>query len=161
METVPIPNDVLSVTEVSRRVRTLLESSFSRIRVEGEVTGLHRAASGHIYFSLSERDPDGGTVKLDCVVYRHSRAAAGLEIQNGKRVVCAGRITAWGGASRYQMSVDSVAESGIGEMLRRLEELRRRLAAEGRRSVEEGFTMTRYVDQLEDLLRRACQKAES
>ncbi|HOU53527.1 MAG TPA: exodeoxyribonuclease VII large subunit [Myxococcota bacterium] len=131
METVPIPNDVLSVLEVSRRVRTLLESSFSRVRVEGEVTGLHRAASGHVYFSLSERDSDGGVVKLDCVVYRHSRAAAGPEIQNGRRVICAGRLTAWGGSSRYQMSVDSISESGIGEMLRRLEELRRRLAAEG------------------------------
>jgi len=47
------------------------------------------------------------------------------------------------------------------DLLVRDDSLRRRLAAEGRRSVEEGFTMTRYVDQLEDLLRRACQKAES
>jgi len=131
METLPIANDVLSVVEVSRQIRTLLESSFPRVRVEGEVTGLHKASSGHFYFSLSERDPSGSNVKLDCVVYRHSRAAAGLDLRDGQRVICAGRLTAWGGASRYQLSVDSITESGIGEMLRRLEELRRRLAAEG------------------------------
>ena len=128
----PVRNpDVLTVAQVSRLVKTLLETSFSRIRVEGEVTGFKRAASGHAYFSLTERDPEGGTLKLDCVIYRFARAAASVDLHDGQRVVASGRMTSWGGTSRYQLNVDAVEEAGIGDLLRRLEELRRRLAGEG------------------------------
>lgn len=131
MEVQPRGAEVLSVAQVSRLVKTLLETSFSRIRVEGEVTGFKRAASGHSYFALAERDPEGGTLKLDCVVYRFARAAAAVDLRDGQRVVAAGRMTAYGGTSRYQLVVDAIEEAGIGDLLRRLEELRRRLADEG------------------------------
>lgn len=131
MEAMPRPDDVLTVAEVSRRVRNLLESAFPRVRVEGEVTGFKRAASGHSYFALTERDPDGTTAKLECVIYRFARAAAAVDLRDGQRIIAAGRLTSYAGTSRYQMSVDAVEEAGLGDLLRRLEELRRRLAAEG------------------------------
>lgn len=131
MEVQPRTVDVLSVAQVSRLVKTLLETSFARIRVEGEVTGYKRAASGHSYFALTERDPEGGTLKLECVIYRFARAAASVDLRDGQRVVASGRMTSYGGTSRYQLTVDAVEEAGIGDLLRRLEELRRRLALEG------------------------------
>ena len=131
MELQPRQTDVLTVVQVSRLVKNLLETSFSRIRVEGEITGFKRAVSGHSYFALTERDPEGGTLKLDCVIYRFARVAAALDLRDGQRVVATGRVTSYGGTSRYQLSVDAVEEAGIGDLLRRLEELRRRLAAEG------------------------------
>jgi exodeoxyribonuclease VII large subunit len=131
METMPRPDDVLTVAEVSRQVRNLLESAFPRVKVEGEVTGHKRAASGHSYFALTERDADGTTAKLECVIYRFARAAAAVDLRDGQRIIASGRLTAYAGTSRYQLSVDAVQDAGLGDLLRRLDELRRRLAAEG------------------------------
>jgi exodeoxyribonuclease VII large subunit len=125
------PATILTVAQVSRQVKDLLEESFSRLSVEGEVTGYKKAVSGHHYFSLSERDLSGTTMKLDCVVYRFARAAARLVLRDGQKVIVTGRITAWGGASKYQFVAEQVEEAGHGDLLRRLEELKQRLAAEG------------------------------
>jgi exodeoxyribonuclease VII large subunit len=123
---------VFSVVEVSGRIKSLLEGTFNRISVEGEVTGLKPSTSGHVYFSLAEKDVRLTTQKLDCVIYRFASASrSGLQFRDGDRVIATGRITAWGGASKYQMSVDSVRQSGAGNLLQKLEELRRRLMAEG------------------------------
>ncbi|HPB51239.1 MAG TPA: exodeoxyribonuclease VII large subunit [Myxococcota bacterium] len=123
---------VFSVVQISGRIKTVLEDQFRRVSVEGEVTGLKGAGSGHMYFSLAERDARNVTHKLDCVIYKFVSAArqAG-QFKEGDRVVATGRITAWGGASKYQMSVDSIRLAGAGNLLRRLEELRNRLLAEG------------------------------
>lgn len=129
----PFPDDegaILTVAQVSRQIKMLLEDAFPRLRVRGEVTGFKKAVSGHAYFSLSERDPGGQTLKLDCVLYKFSRAAS-RTLRDGDSIVATGRITAWGGASRYQMVVEQVEDAGEGDLLRRLEALKRRLEAEG------------------------------
>ena len=131
MEGVPAGDaTVLTVAQVSRQIKLLLEDSFPHVHVRGEVTGCKRAASGHVYFSLAERDPSGQTLKLDCVLFKHARASS-RELRDGDAIVAAGRLTAWGGASRYQMIVEQVQDVGEGDLLRRLEALKRRLEAEG------------------------------
>ena len=121
----------LTVVEVSRAVRELLEGVFSRVSVQGEVTGFKRSANGHIYFALTEADPSGGTARLDCVVWRSSRIAAKLDLSDGESVIATGRMSAWSGSSRYQLVVEKVELAGRGDLLRRLEETRRRLLQEG------------------------------
>ena len=132
MEIQPRPEPgPLSVFEVSRRIKELLEASFPRVRVEGEVTGAKKSAPGHVYFSLAGTDPAGGTAKLDCVVWRSSRALVGIDLRDGQKIVATGRVSSYAGSSRYQLIVDHVEDAGAGDLLRRLEELKRRLAAEG------------------------------
>jgi exodeoxyribonuclease VII large subunit len=134
MATTPQREDrVLSVAEVSRLVREVLETGIGRVSVEGEVSGFKRSANGHCYFSLLGTDPAGGKACLDCVVWRSARIAAALDLVNGRKVVATGRMTSYAGSgsSRYQLSADSVQEAGQGDLLRRLEELKVRLAAEG------------------------------
>lgn len=124
----------MTVAEVSARVKEVLEGTFPRVSVEGEVTGFKVSGSGHAYFALTERPEGGaGTLALECVLYRFTRAAQTVVIQNGRRVVATGRISSWAGSggSRYQLVVQAVREAGAGDLLRRLEELKRRLAAEG------------------------------
>ncbi len=121
---------VLTVAQVSRQIKLLLEDSFPRVRVRGEITGYKKAASGHAYFSLAERDVGGQTLKLDCVLYKFSRASS-RALRDGDLIVAAGRVTAWGGASRYQLVVEQIDDAGEGDLLRRLEVLKRRLEAEG------------------------------
>ncbi len=123
---------VWSVVQISGRIKALLEGAFQRVSVEGEVTGLKPATSGHTYFSLAEKDARGVTHKLDCVIYKFAGAARGAaSLREGDRVVATGRVTAWGGASKYQMAVDAIRQSGAGNLLKKLEELRARLLAEG------------------------------
>ncbi len=130
----PFADRVLTVAEVSALVREVLEGTFPRISVEGEVVGFRVASSGHAYFSLTEKPPgETSTLTLECVLYRFARAAQSVIIQNGKRIVAKGRLSAWAGSggSRYQLVVQAVREAGQGDLLRRLEDLKRRLAAEG------------------------------
>ncbi len=130
----PFEDRVMTVAEVSALVKEVLEGTFPRVSVEGEVTGFKVAGSGHAYFSLAERAAESSqTLTLDCVLYRFTRAARSLTIENGKRVVATGRISSWAGSggSRYQLVVQAIREAGAGDLLRRLEELKRRLAAEG------------------------------
>jgi len=123
---------VFSVAELSRLVRDVLEGTFRRVSVEGEVTGFIRAASGHCYFALTERDPGrSGTLRLDCAVFKWSGLARNLDIRDGQKLVASGKVSSWGGSSRYQLVVDSVREAGAGDLLRKLEELKKKLQAEG------------------------------
>lgn len=130
----PFEDRVMTVAEVSALVKEVLEGTFPRVSVEGEVTGLKVAGSGHAYFSLTERAAESSqALTLDCVLYRFTRAARTLDIQNGQRVVATGRVSSWAGSggSRYQLVVSAIRAAGAGDLLRRLEELKRRLAAEG------------------------------
>ncbi len=89
----PFEDRVMTVAEVSALVKEVLEGTFPRVSVEGEVTGFKVAGSGHAYFSLAERAAESSqTLTLDCVLYRFTRAARSLTIENGKRGVATGRI---------------------------------------------------------------------
>lgn len=132
MEDVDLFQDkVFSVGEISRLVHDVLEGTFRRVSVEGEVTSFTRAASGHSYFALTDRDARGGTLRLDCAVFKWSRLGRDLDLSNGQKVIASGKVSSWGGSSRYQLIVDSVRESGTGDLLRRLEELKKKLSDEG------------------------------
>ena len=84
-------DEVMSVIVVSSRIKTLLEGTFRRVSVEGDVTGFKPAMSGHVYFSLAERDAEGSTQKLDCVIYRFAGAGRAPILKDGDRVVATGR----------------------------------------------------------------------
>jgi len=122
---------VFSVAEISQLVHDVLEGTFQRVSVQGEITSFKRAASGHSYFSLTERDSRGGTLRLDCAIFKWARLAREVDLKDGKKVVASGKISSWGGSSRYQLIVDSIRESGAGDLLQKLEELKRKLALEG------------------------------
>lgn len=123
---------VFTVVQITGRIKGILEGEIGRVSVEGEVTGLKPAGSGHTYFSLTERDARGQTQKLNCAIYKFSSAARIVgTFREGDRVVATGRVSAWGGSSSYQLSVDSIRQSGAGNLLKKLEELRARLLAEG------------------------------
>ena len=115
---------VLSISEISQALKRNVEDAFSRVRVQGEITGFKRAASGHLYFSLK----DEGAV-LDGVCWRGTRLA--LEPDDGMEVIATGRLSTYAPRSRYQMVVESMELAGAGALLKLLEERKKKLAAEG------------------------------
>lgn len=116
-----------TVTEISALVRNCLEERFGLVEVEGEITDFRGAsASGHQYFSLKDAQS-----RIGVVLFAGRAAAVRCRIENGKKVRVAGKLTAYGGTSRYQIVAASVVDVGVGDLALRFEELKRRLAAEG------------------------------
>jgi exodeoxyribonuclease VII large subunit len=117
-----------TVAELSVALKRTVEGAFGRVRVRGEVSGLRRPGSGHLYFNLKDKLADD---VLAAVCFR--AVAGGLRVrpEDGLEVVATGRITTYPGQSRYQIVVESLEVAGVGAWLALLEERRRRLAAEG------------------------------
>jgi hypothetical protein len=114
--------ETLTVSQLTRRIGAAV-GGIGRVRVEGEVTQLTRARSGHVYFSLKE----GGAV-LDCKIWQ-SRVARALPfaLAEGMSVVCHGPLEVYAPRGTYSLIVDRVEQRGLGELLVRLEELKREL----------------------------------
>ena len=118
--------NVLSVTQLSNQLRLTLEKQFDRIAVEGEISSLKKAASGHVYFSLKDEDSI-----LNAIVWRGSVAKLKAPLEEGTQVVAYGRITTYGPRSNYQIIIDHMEVAGMGALIQRFEDLKKKLEAEG------------------------------
>jgi len=115
-----------SVSELSTALRRTVEDRFPFVRVRGEVSGLKRHSSGHIYFDLKDE-----SAVLNAVIWRLTAQRLKVRPEAGAEVVCTGRITTYAGSSRYQMIVEQVELAGLGALMALLEERKKKLAAEG------------------------------
>ncbi|MEW6550352.1 MAG: exodeoxyribonuclease VII large subunit, partial [Spirochaetota bacterium] len=118
--------EVLTVSELTARIKGSLETSFSTVSVEGEISGLKAAASGHLYFSLK----DTGAL-VQAVMFRMRQEALDFMPQDGQKVLAYGSVSVYPPRGQYQLIVQSMKKSGIGDILATLEERKRRLAQEG------------------------------
>jgi exodeoxyribonuclease VII large subunit len=117
---------VESVSEFTRRVKALLESSVRPGWVRGEVSNLRAQSSGHVYFSLK----DAGA-QLACVLFRGDAARQGVALRDGVQVVVFGEISVYEVRGQYQLIVRLVVDDGVGRLQKEFEALKRRLADEG------------------------------
>ena len=116
----------LSVSELNRDVRTLLETELPRLWVEGEISNLARPASGHVYFSLKD---DGAQIR--CAFFRQRQRGLSFRPDNGQQVLVRGRVSLYEPRGDYQLIVEQMEEAGEGELRRRFEQLKKKLAGEG------------------------------
>lgn len=122
-------DDVLktySVSHISLLIKETLETTFTRVRIEGEVSGAKLHTSGHLYFALKD-----DTAVLDSVCWRMTVSRLPFVVRDGMAVVCSGRITSYAGRSKYQLVVDGIEMAGEGALLKLLEDRKKKLAAEG------------------------------
>jgi exodeoxyribonuclease VII large subunit len=115
-----------TVTELSLALKRVVETGFSRVRVRGEISGLKRHTSGHVYFALKDQD-----AVLDGVCWRGSFQGLSVNPQDGMEIIATGRLTTYPGRSKYQIVVEAMELAGEGALLKLLEERKRKLAAEG------------------------------
>ena len=115
-----------TVSELSFRLKRVVEESFSYVRVRGEISGFMRARSGHLYLSLKD-----DKAVLDAVCWKGTAAALRFRPEDGLEVVCTGRLSTYPGRSRYQLVIERMEPAGVGALMALLEERRRKLAAEG------------------------------
>ncbi|WP_104204605.1 exodeoxyribonuclease VII large subunit [Billgrantia saliphila] len=116
----------LSVSEVNRRARQLLESGLGEVWVEGELSGVSRPASGHVYFTLKD-----ASAQLRCALFRNRARFVAAPMRDGDRVKVRGRVSLFEPRGDYQLIAEAVQAAGEGELLLALERLKQRLAAEG------------------------------
>jgi exodeoxyribonuclease VII large subunit len=128
MTTAPARREaILSVTEINRRVRTALAEEFPAVWVRGELTELRPpSASGHRYFSLKD-----DRSLLECAIFQREASRLRFELRNGLAVEAFGRISVFEPRGRYQLVIEAMRPAGLGERLLALEDLKRRLQAEG------------------------------
>ena len=104
----------------------MVEDRFGFVRLRGELSGVKRAASGHLYCSLKDEK-----AVIDGVMWRGSTSRLAFVPEDGIEVVATGKLTTYAGRSKYQIVMDSMEVAGEGALLALLEKTRARLAAEG------------------------------
>lgn len=117
---------VETVSQFTRRVKTLLEEGLRPGWVRGEVSNLRVQASGHVYFSLK----DAGA-QLAAVLFRGDAARQTVALRDGLQVVAFGEVSVYEARGQYQLIVRVLIEDGVGRLQREFEALKRRLAEEG------------------------------
>ncbi len=116
----------LSVSEISALLKRTVEDRFGFVRLRGELSGVKRAASGHLYCALKDEK-----AVIDGVMWRGGAQRLGFRPEDGIEVVATGKLTTYPGRSKYQIVIESMEIAGEGALLALLEKLRQRLAAEG------------------------------
>lgn len=122
----PDRGDVLSVGELTRRVRGLLEGAYPSVWVEGEISNYTAHGSGHWYFTLKDAD-----ASLSCAMFRGHNRRVRFDPEHGMAVRCQGRISVYPPRGNYQLIVERMEPQGQGALQIAFEQLRRKLEAEG------------------------------
>ncbi len=116
----------LTVSELTFHIKQHLEGTFSKIFLKGEVSNFTKQSSGHLYFSL--KDP---FAQISCVMFQRDAASLKALPKVGDQITIVGSLTVYPPKGNYQIVVRELTFSGIGELLARLEELKRDLLERG------------------------------
>jgi len=117
---------VLSVAELTRSIRGLLETRFGAVWVQGEISNYKQHPSGHQYFTLKDQ-----RAAIACVIFRNAMAPARIPLADGAQIQLFGTITVFEARGQYQLSVSIVQRRGAGLLQARFDALKRKLHAEG------------------------------
>ncbi len=119
-------SSILTVSEVTRRIKQALERGFSAITVEGELSNTKLHTSGHFYFTLKD-----DVAQISVVMWRSRMQGMSFRPEDGMKVVVNGRLTVYEVRGVYQIDASSIRPLGIGELQIAFEKLKQKLGAEG------------------------------
>ncbi len=122
----PHTTRAISVSDLNRQVRSLLEKSFMIISVEGEISNFVRPSSGHWYFTLKD---SGAQVR--CAMFRNRNHYLKYQPKNGDKVIVRAKVSLYEGRGDYQLICEHMEESGSGRLQLAFEQLKARLQQEG------------------------------
>ncbi len=117
---------VLTVTQATQSIRSLLEGTFRFIHICGEISNLRIPYSGHQYFIL--KDP---AAQIKAVLFKGQDRYLSEPLKDGQQIICHGRISVYEARGEYQMIVDTVEQRGSGRLQIAFEQLKNKLAGEG------------------------------
>lgn len=119
-------HEVLTVTQLNKQTRYLLESQFAQVQVEGEISNLATPASGHIYFTLKDEK-----AQVRCAMFRFSVMQLSFRPEEGMQVVLTAKVSIYEARGDYQLIAERMSPAGEGLLSRQFEYLKQKLRAEG------------------------------
>ncbi len=125
-DVLPLEEKPLTVSELTRRIKFILESSFDVVLVQGEISNIRQPTSGHYYFTLKDEES-----QLQAVLWRSRVANLFFTPRDGMKVIARGRITVYEVRGQYQLEVIEILPAGKGELQIAFEQLKAKLFAEG------------------------------
>lgn len=140
-----INNVILTVTDVNRYIKTLLDYDelLSNLKVEGEVSNYKRHSSGHLYFSI--KDNKG---KINCVMFRSDTYSLDFEPMDGMKVIIEGNVSVFEKNGNYQLYVRSMKKKGIGRLYEEYNKLLEELKSKGYFDSEKKKPIPKFVNKV-------------
>jgi len=120
------PAHILSVGDLTRRIKVLLEDAVPEVWIRGEISNLRRQSSGHVYFTLKDAES-----QLPCVMFRGQALRCAVDLRDGRQLLVNGRLSVYEPRGAYQLIVNVAIEDGLGRLRQEFEQLKAKLAAEG------------------------------
>ena len=119
-------NQIISVGELNRSAKYLLEKSYSNIKVEGEISNLSIPSSGHMYFTLKDSD-----AAIRCAMFKNANMRLNFSPKNGDKCIVTGNVSLYAPRGDFQLIASSMEPSGTGNLMLKFEQLKNKLAEEG------------------------------
>ena len=116
----------LSITELTQRLKSLIEGEFPDIWVTGEISNFHHHSSGHMYFTLKDH-----RAEIKCTYFRGYNQYLKFKLEEGMQVITSGAISVYEKRGQYQLSVRQMEPAGVGTLYLAFEALKKQLQAEG------------------------------
>jgi exodeoxyribonuclease VII large subunit len=117
---------VLSVSELTREIKDILEDKFPDVWVEGEISNLRIPPSGHVYFTLKD-----DTSQIRAVLFKMQARPLRFAVKDGLHIVCRGRVGLYEKRGDYQLILESLEPKGIGALQLAFLQLKEKLEKEG------------------------------
>lgn len=133
--------ETFSVSQLTERIRSNLESAFSLICVEGELSNCKFSSTGHLYFTLK----DIGAA-ISAVMFKNRLRSLGFELRDGMLLRVRGSVSVYNQRGTYQIVCENIEVAGSGDILAVLEKRKRDLAAEGLFDTERKKPIPRFPD---------------
>lgn len=121
-----MPDKIYSISELTKEIKVILEDSFLKVWVEGEISNYTHHSSGHRYFTLKDQD-----AQIRCVMWKWIGKHLFFEPQDGIKVKASGQVTVYEKSGQYQLVVSSMQPAGIGELELSFQQLKKKLSEEG------------------------------
>ncbi|UCC80568.1 MAG: exodeoxyribonuclease VII large subunit [Candidatus Zixiibacteriota bacterium] len=121
-----MPDKIYSISELTREIKVILEDTFLKVWVEGEISNYTHHSSGHRYFTLKDQN-----AQIRCVMWKWQGKYLFFEPQDGIKVKASGQITVYEKSGQYQLVVSSMQPAGIGELELSFQQLKKKLSEEG------------------------------
>ena len=116
----------ITVSQLNRQAKTLLEQGLGRLWVEGELSDIARPASGHVYFTLKDKN-----AQVRAAFFRQRQRGPTINFKDGDQVLAYGRVSLYEARGDYQLIVEQIEPAGEGALKRQFEVLKKKLSAEG------------------------------
>ncbi|MDZ4224793.1 MAG: exodeoxyribonuclease VII large subunit, partial [bacterium] len=117
---------IFSVGELTRQIRSLLETSYAEVWITGEISNFKAHTNGHFYFTLKDDKS-----QINAVMFRGSNSRLAFKPEDGMEALCHGKVTVYEVRGQYQIVVDHIEPKGIGALQMAFEQLKKKLGKEG------------------------------